>query len=81
MFCFNVLTFRHKSGVRENGVEQERINNQKRGKQNEKQEKKPKKQNKRDHDSVNSDCINSWHVWLLGSFWILRKRGSKNVYF
>lgn len=32
-----------------------------RGKQNEKQEKKSEKQNQRDHNSVNADCINSWH--------------------
>lgn len=40
-----------------------------------------KTKNPRSYNSVNADCINSWHVWLLGSLWILRKRGSKNVYF
>lgn len=76
-----MLTFRHKSGVRENGVEQERINNHERGKQNEKKEKKSEKQNQRDHNSVNAGCLYGRNGWLLASFWILRKRGSKNVYF
>ena len=52
-----------------------------RGKQNEKQEKKHENKNPRSYNAVNTDCINSQHGWLLVSFWILRKRGSKNVYF
>lgn len=73
--------FSHMACVAENKRENKQSNKNERGKQNEKQEKKSEKQNQRDHNSVNADCINSWHVWLLGSFWILRKRGSKNVYF
>lgn len=67
--------------VAENKRENKQLNKNERGKQNEKQEKKSKKQNQRDYNSVNADCINSWNVWLLDNIWILRKRGSKNVYF
>lgn len=67
--------------VAENKRENKQLNKNERGKQNEKQEKKPKKQNPRNYNSVNAGCLYFWNGWLLVSFWILRKRGSKNVYF
>ncbi len=59
--------------VAENKRENKQSDKNERGKQNEKKEKKSEKQNQRDHNSVNADCINSQHGWLLVSFWILKK--------
>lgn len=73
--------FSHMACVAENKRENKQSNKNERGNQNEKQEKKSEKQNQRDHNSVNADCLYGRNGWLLVSFWILRKRGSKNVYF
>lgn len=73
--------FSHMACVAENKRVNKQSNKNERGKQNEKQEKKSEKQNPRDHNSVNADCLYSRNGWLLVSFWILRKRGGKNVYF
>lgn len=66
-------------------AENKRVNKQsnknERGNQNEKQKKKPENKNPRSYNVVNADCLYSRNGWLLVSFWILRKRGSKNVYF
>lgn len=52
-----------------------------RGNQNEKKEKKSENKNPRNYNAVNAGCLYGRNGWLLVSFWILRKRGSKNVYF
>lgn len=65
--------FSHMACVAENKRENKQSDKNERGKQNEKKEKKSEKQNQRDHNSVNADCINSQHGWLLVSLWILKK--------
>lgn len=56
-------------------------NKNERGNQDEKQEKKPENKNTRSYNAVNAGCLYGRNGWLLVGFWILRKRGSKNVYF